>query len=72
MNRMLIVLFAFLATGCGKNACEELAECVGGDEEAAADASDAEIDACEEVLDASDCQSKALETDASRLIIQPH
>ena len=55
MKRMLIVLFAFLVTGCGKNACEELAECVGGDEEAAADATDEEIEACETVLDASDC-----------------
>jgi len=56
MKPTYLALFAFLATGCGKNACEELAECLGVDDEGAADASDEEIEACEAALDlAEDC-----------------
>ncbi len=55
MKPVFFALFAFLAVGCGKNACEELAECLDVDDEGAADATDAELEACEALLDESDC-----------------
>lgn len=57
MKPVLFAFFALMATGCGKNACEELAECldVDVDEGEAADATDAELEACEALLDESDC-----------------
>lgn len=55
MKPVLFAFFALMATGCGKNACEELADCLGADEGDAADASDAELEACEAVLDETDC-----------------
>jgi hypothetical protein len=55
MKPVLFAFFALMATGCGKNACEELAECLDVDEGEAADATDAELEACEALLDESDC-----------------
>jgi hypothetical protein len=39
----------------GKNACEELAECLGADADGAANATDEAIVACEGLLDEYDC-----------------
>ena len=50
MMRIIFVLFAFLTTGCGKSACDELADCL--DTEAP---DDADEDACQEALDAGAC-----------------
>jgi hypothetical protein len=50
MNRILIVLFAFLATGCGKNACEELADCLNMDAPTEEPTAEQE-EACEEELE---------------------
>ena len=54
MNRLTVILFALFASGCsGKNACEELADCL--DAEYAGDSTDEEIEACEITLDVTDC-----------------
>ena len=56
MNRLTVILFALLASGCsGKNACEELAECLDADAEYDGDPTDEEIEACEITLDMTDC-----------------
>ncbi len=52
MMRILFVLFAFVTTGCGKSACEELEDCLG---EGAEVSDDAEEEDCEKLLEASDC-----------------
>ena len=50
MMRILFVLFAFVTTGCGKSACEELEDCSGADV-----SDDASEEDCEAALELADC-----------------
>jgi hypothetical protein len=47
ITRTMLLAFAFLAAGCGKSACDELADCLGAENDGSADE-----DACETALDA--------------------
>ena len=51
MIRTIGFLGAFLLAGCGKSACDELADCLGVD---ADDAEETDEDACQTALDAAE------------------
>ena len=50
MTRTFILAFAFLAAGCGKSACDQLADCLGT-ENTTDESSDELEDACQAALD---------------------
>ena len=47
MIRTFIFAFAFLAAGCGESACDEIADCLGTENDGSADE-----ETCEKALDA--------------------
>ena len=51
MIRTIGFLGAFLLAGCGKSACDELADCLGVD---ADDVEESDEDACQDALDAAE------------------
>jgi hypothetical protein len=46
MTRTFILAFAFLAAGCGKSACDEIADCLGTENDGSVDEED-----CQTALD---------------------